>query len=80
MGKLRFKYTQKAGGDADEHWISVSRFKKFNASLLDLGDISKDGEYFEALAAIFDLEAFTSFCNQIDPHLVVPEYLNEFLS
>jgi class 3 adenylate cyclase len=26
------------------------------------------------------LEGFTEFCNQIDPHLVIPEYLHEFLS
>jgi hypothetical protein len=80
MGTLRFKYTPKPGGAPDDHLISKSDFEKFNVSLLDLGDVSTEGEYFEALAAIFDLEAFTSFCNQIDPHLVVPEYLSEFLS
>ena len=78
MGTLKFKYgrTEDAGADC---YISVSDYNRFNASLLDLGDISADGKYFEALAAIFDLEAFTSFANQIDPHLVIPEFLDEFL-
>ena len=59
--------------------LSNPEFKKFNSSLLDLGDISADGESIEALAAVFDLEGFTAFCNQIDPHLVIPEFLQAFL-
>ena len=77
MGTLRFEYSLDTEGNSV---LRVNDFKNFNASILGLGDISTDGEYFEALAAIFDLEAFTSFCNQIDPHLVIPEFLNEFLS
>lgn len=80
MGTLKLQYARKRAVDGVVDKLSISDFSKFNSSLLDLGDISKDGKYFEALAAIFDLEAFTSFCNQIDPHLVVPEYMNEFLS
>jgi hypothetical protein len=79
VGILKQKY-QKITIDGDGyHKLTVSEFAKFNTSILELGDLSKDGKYFEALAAIFDLEGFTSFCNQIDPHLVIPEYLNSFL-
>src|SRR3982751_2685772 len=76
MGTLKLTYV-----NAEDGWhISDADFRSFNASLLGLGDISADGKYFEALAAIFDLEGFTSFTNQIDPHLVIPEFLNEFLT
>jgi hypothetical protein len=60
--------------------LSSQEFKSFGPSILGLGNISEKSEYGEALAAIFDLEGFTAFCNQIDPHLVVPEFLDAFLS
>ena len=72
-------HTRKKGADPTEHWTSKRNFKKFNASLLGLGDISSDGKCFEAIAAIFDLKGFTSFCDQRDPHLEVPRYLSNFL-
>ncbi|MGB7923382.1 MAG: adenylate/guanylate cyclase domain-containing protein [Pyrinomonadaceae bacterium] len=80
MGTLRFKYTRKKDADPDEYLLSKSNFRKFNPSLLGLGDISKDKECFEALAVIFDLKDFTAFCDQRDPHLEVPQYLNDFLN
>lgn len=60
--------------------LPMSEFQRFNASILGLGDISREGKHLDALAAIFDLEGFTSFCNQIDPQLVVPEYLDQLLN
>src|SRR2546423_2392898 len=79
MGTIEFKYGKKQQLDGTwDYALSASDFNRFDPSLLALGDISTEGEYFEALAAIFDLEGFTSFCNQIDPHLVVPEFLNVF--
>src|SRR3982751_6054140 len=77
MGTLKFSYKRT---DSNEYCLSTEDYKRFNSSILDLGDILAEGQFFEALAAIFDLEAFTSFTNQIDPHLVIPEFLNEFLS
>ncbi|MBA4387300.1 MAG: hypothetical protein C0404_04920 [Verrucomicrobia bacterium] len=59
--------------------LTKSEFERFNTSLLGLGDISREGKHMDALAAIFDLEGFTSFCNQMDPQLVVPEYLDQML-
>jgi hypothetical protein len=59
--------------------LSRSEFQCFNTSILGLGDISREGKHFDALAAFFDLEGFTSFCNQIDPQLVIPEYLDQLL-
>jgi len=59
--------------------LSRSEFQRFNAGILGLGDMAREGKHFESLAAFFDLEGFTSFCNQIDPQLVIPEYLDQLL-
>jgi len=59
--------------------LALDQFQRFNTDILGLGNISQEAEYLEALVAMFDLEGFTTFCNQIDPHLVVPEYLDSFL-
>ncbi len=53
--------------------------KRFNPSLLELGDISLPSMEREALAAIFDLTGFTRFCNQVDAYLAIPQFLSEFL-
>lgn len=55
-------------------------FRKFNSSLLGLPDILENNETFDGLAVILDLKDFTGFCDQRDPHLVVPEFLDKFLS
>lgn len=60
--------------------LPLSEFEKFNQSLLDLGDISEVGRNINAIAAIFDLEDFTSFCSQVDSYLVIPKYLSCFLT
>ena len=81
MSTLHLKYKRIAHrkiGTAQE--LPKSAFASFNPSILGLGKISREAEYQEALAAIFDLEGFTTFCSQIDPHLVVPEYLEQLLT
>ena len=84
MGVLKLKYkpvvtTDKGGEKSNFNSLSLADFERFNPSILGLGDISKDGSTVNALAAIFDLEGFTSFCNQMEPHLVIPEFLSRFL-
>lgn len=59
--------------------LDNEKFEKFNPTLLSLGDISLPSTQIEAIAAAFDLSGFTRFCSQVDPHLVVPEYLSRFL-
>jgi class 3 adenylate cyclase len=51
----------------------------FNPAMLDLGDISAPCQEKEAIAAVFDLTGFTSFCNQADSYLAIPKFLNDFL-
>jgi len=54
-------------------------FRGFNPALLGLGDIRVPSREIEAMAVVLDLSGFTKFCNQVDPHLAVPEYLSQFL-
>lgn len=51
----------------------------FNASVLGLGDLTKESSATDTIAAVFDLEGFTNFCKQIEPHLSVPLFLSKFL-
>ena len=59
--------------------LSLQSFRKFNPNILGLDDIDAEADEIHALAAVFDLEGFTSFCHRAGSHLEVPEYLNEFL-
>lgn len=80
MGIINLDYDMTVLSDNHKHLsLSMPEFQRFNASILGLGDIAKQDERIDALAAIFDLEGFTAFCNQTDPQLVVPEYLDELL-
>ena len=60
--------------------LANEEFDKFNPDVLGLGDISLPSTKVEAVAAVFDLCGFTTFCSQVDPHLAVPEYLSRFLN
>ena len=58
--------------------LSHTDFNSFNKSILGLGDLSMDGEYINALASFLDLQGFTHFCNQVDSHLVIPEFISKY--
>src|SRR5437879_12640241 len=59
--------------------LTHNEFQQFDESILGLGDLSLRGNYTHALAAFLDLEGFTDFANQVDSHLVIPEFLNRYL-
>jgi class 3 adenylate cyclase len=85
MGTLRLKYkrvsvTEEYGHPSSLNTLTPLEFKQFNVGLLGLGQVKKQASVINALAAVFDLEGFTDFCSQIDPQLVVPEFLSEFLA
>jgi hypothetical protein len=80
MSILKLPYFNSKYGKNNFDTLHLTDFNRFNQKVLGLGDITKEGKYQEALAAVFDLQGFTSFCNQIEPHLVIPEFLNLFLS
>lgn len=86
MPNILFNYSQAAadprqyGPGVIFNALSKTDFSRFNPSVLGLGDFSKSGEYTQALAAFFDLDGFTDFCNQVDSHLVIPEFLTRYLN
>jgi len=59
--------------------LKREKFEQFNESILGLGDIQTKPKKIEALSVIFDLEGFTTFCNQRDPELSVSLFLSKFL-
>ena len=78
MSKREPKYTQKTD-EKGRFWLRKGVFKDFGPSMLGLEDILANRETFEALAVIVDLKDFTVFCDQRDPHLVVPQFVKSFL-
>jgi class 3 adenylate cyclase len=72
------KYSRKSV-TKDKFWLRKSIFKKFGPSVLGLENILAETETFEALAVVVDLKDFTAFCDQRDPHLVVPRFIKSFL-
>ena len=62
-------------------WRLLSRdaFERFNPSILGLGELTSAAVATDAIAAVFDLQGFTNFCKQIEPHLTVPVFLSQFL-
>ncbi|MBL7032213.1 MAG: hypothetical protein ISR97_03415 [Nitrospira sp.] len=84
MGNIDLKYTKnkETKGDIEYTYNTITNeeFEQFNVGLLDLGTITQKSYVKNALVAVIDLEGFTDFCNQIDNHLVIPEFLSEFLT
>lgn len=79
MATFRIKYDRIIDEDGTEfNSITPQQYSHFSSGILDLGSVDADAKITNALAAIFDLEGFTDFCNQIDPQLVVPEFLARF--
>jgi class 3 adenylate cyclase len=85
MPTLKYKYVRVPvekntyGGAYTLNTLPTKQFEAFAPAALGLGNIARDGEYVHALAAMLDLEGFTAFCNQVDSHLVVPQFLAQYL-
>ncbi len=87
MGIFRIEPTDKTvvkdeEGDEDQDhdlYVKADKFDPFDSTVLGLGDISAKATRIEAICAVFDLQGFTDFCKQVDPRLVVPEFLSKFL-
>jgi class 3 adenylate cyclase len=84
MGTINIKSEKKEikiKGKAEVHDLyRRSKLKKFNPVALKLGDISARSKQIDVIAAVFDLSGFTNFCSQVDPHLSMPRFLDEFLN
>lgn len=51
MGSLELNYSRNDIDGTNYYGLTKGELEKFNPAVLDLGDISQDGKYFEALAA-----------------------------
>lgn len=60
--------------------VNATDFAKFGVAALGLGDLTDKARMRRVVAAMFDLEGFTKFCSQSDSQVVVPEYMESFLT
>jgi class 3 adenylate cyclase len=82
MDSPSFQYFDKRIDGGTHIALSKQQFDAFDASLLWVPKActeTVDGERFDALAAIFDLQGFTSFFDVRDPFATVPEFIEKFL-
>jgi len=86
MPKTNFTYKM-LPGDEEKHGkghtfrsLSKEEFNSFNPLRLGIGDVAHHGKHVQALAVFYDLEGFTSFCNQRDSHLIIPNFLDQFVN
>lgn len=77
--RRRIKRVVVKGNEKRIQPLDKEMLEKFNPPVLGLGNIGAPSREVEAIAAVFDLSRFTNFCNQVDPHLAVPQYLSRFL-
>jgi class 3 adenylate cyclase len=75
----RRDYLEEDRGDRIALILKQSALDRFTPEVLGLGDLAMPSVGTEAVCAIFDLGGFTTFSRQVDPHLVVPDYLQRFL-
>ena len=54
--------------------------KRFNVDLLNIGDLRAPSKTIEVLSVSFDLEWFTHFTRQVDPHLTIPNFISDFFN
>jgi hypothetical protein len=86
MSKITFKYrstpanAKKYGEGYRFPTITKKEFNAFNSNILGLGDLTSGGGYVQALSAMLDLQGFTDFCNQVDSHIVIPEFMDKYLN
>jgi hypothetical protein len=72
-------YKQKVG----ERFVRAIRkeaFEEFNPDVLGLGNLAAKSQSIPAIAAYFDLEAFTVFCREMEPVLSVATFMSGFLN
>lgn len=54
-------------------------YDRFGIDVLGLGDLSSKSREIDAIAVMFDLEQFTTFCSQPGPEMIVPPFMRAFL-
>jgi len=82
MGAFRTRkndYSSRPVDGGDAVFLAKTTYDRFQQTILGLGDVRQPSTGVEAICCIFDLAGFTNFCRQVDPHLVVPDFLSRFL-
>jgi class 3 adenylate cyclase len=59
--------------------LRQEKFDQFGPSVLGLGNLASPSHEIDAVCAVFDLQGVTVFCRQVDPQLVLPGFLSQFL-
>ena len=59
--------------------LKPETWEQFSPSILGLGNLTKRATQTDVICAFLDLGGFTNFCKQVDPYLVLPDFLNIFL-
>lgn len=84
MPKTNTTHKSPSGDENDKekvsHSLTKEEFESFNPWRLGIGNVAHGGEHIQALAVFYDLESFTSFCDQRDSHLVIPNFLSQFVN
>lgn len=83
METLSFNYFDKRADGGTHIALAKAQFDAFDDSLLWVPNSTSntaDGEKFDALAAIFDLQDFSAFFDVRDPFATVPEFVETFLA
>lgn len=60
--------------------VSKNDFDRFKASLFELDSYHDGLGVRTAIAVVFDLEGFTTFASTPDPHLSVPQFIDQFIT
>ena len=71
--------SQAAGKPRPARLVDNATLDRFSPAILGLGEVRTPSKEIDAIAAVYDLAGFTTFCNQVDQHLVVPRFLSSFL-
>jgi class 3 adenylate cyclase len=75
------RLAQRQGEEFFDIAVSPDDLERFAPSLIERpvvgGEVPSKADVF---AVIFDLEGFTSFCSQREPHKIVPRFVREFRS
>jgi hypothetical protein len=59
-------------------FLTRQELEQFKTGYFQVGPSGLSTATVDCLAAIFDLEGFTTFCSQNDPQLIVPSFLERF--
>jgi class 3 adenylate cyclase len=79
MSKDSLNFQRKSNAPQDQYRVLKRNFYRFDPAILGFASLSTRSASFDGLAVVLDLKNFTDFCDQRDPHLEVPAFIECFL-